>query len=101
MDCAAEKMQRQAPGIHGAMDAELHHDRDQHQRPEEIAHERHDVGIEVLRGNEREDVQQGEQHARHTDPENAAQIGRKREPAVLKRRNHTATMSYRLQPVEP
>src|SRR5476651_404424 len=97
MDGATEEMKRQAPGVRGAMNAELHYDRDQHQGPEEIAHERHDVGIEMLRGDEREDVQQGKRYARHRDPKNAAQIGRKRRPASLQRRNHTATMSYRLQ----
>ena len=64
----------------------------EHQRPEEIAQERHDVGIEMLRRDQREDVEQGKQHTRQADPEDAAQIGRHRKPAVDES-GHAATMS--------
>ena len=77
----ARDVQRKPSGVQRAVEAEPEHDRQQEQRTEEIAQERHHVGVEVLRRNEREDVQQREQQARNSDPEDAAQIGRQRKPA--------------------
>jgi hypothetical protein len=64
----------------------------QDQRSRQVAHERHDVGIEMLRRNQREDVEQREQQARYADPEDAAQVWRQRKPAGDEG-GHAATMS--------
>jgi hypothetical protein len=48
--------------------------RHQDQRSRAVAQERHDVGIEVLCRDQREDVEQGKQQTRQADPDNAAQV---------------------------
>ncbi len=87
---------REPPRVQRAVEAKAHYDRHEEQRAEEIAQERHHVGIEMLRRDQREDVEQGEQDARESDPENPAQIRRQREPAGNEG-GHGATMSHALR----
>ena len=82
--------------MEGAVEPEPHDDRHQEQGAEEIAQERHHVGIEMLRGDQREDVEERKQHARQGDPEDAAQIRRQREPTGDED-GHPATMSQALK----
>ena len=96
MNDAARYVQALAIGMQRAIEPESQDDGHQDQRSRAVAQERHDIGIEVLRGDQREDVEQREQQARQADPQDAAQIGRQRKPAGNKR-GHAATMSQRLQ----